>query len=580
VGIARAAKSQVRPLTKSDLQQARAELVAAAERLDQRLGRDGAKGKQWRDYMHLDQFKDQLRQPNELDAQSLVKIYAKFNSGYNGLELVWFADVREALRHYLEVASGVDNPGVKAAYEQRLDGLADQLQKYLSQPTPELATDISESVAWLASAGQAPALVEAIRTRFGQPNFYGQVGGAVVGAGVAGPVDETEPIQDCILGTAVQGIGRTLGQTTVSLVPDPCNGAFDTFLEGTNHSNNVGRNGPVCIYSRGETKICATKRIWINADGRHAYPAVTSARNRAIIYDIEAQRQIIERIGWRRSEKQLPEAQAIASRHAEQRVNYRVDQQAAPAIEQANSNYATKVRIPLTDRKAFPRQVCFSTTPSFIQMLGLQAGPNQLAAASVPPPLTETVDIGVRTHETMINNMANTVLANMVMREEMLQETVKSLLGYVPEQMKADAAKDQEPWTIVFPRRDPISVTFKDGGFQATLRGREFHKGDNKYPGMNVTAVYKFVKTDQGIKLVRQGELQIFPPGFVPGGGQRLSARHQAIRTLLQERLGKMLSPEIVPKGFTLSGKAAAAGKFMPVEMNARDGWLVLGWRR
>ena len=112
-----------------------------------------------------------------------------------------------------------------------------------------------------------------------------------------------------------------------------------------------------------------------------------------------------------------------------------------------------------------------------------------------------------------------------------------------------------------------------------TLRGQHYFKGDKPYPGMNVTAVYKFVKADGVFKAVRQGELQIFPPNFVPGQRQ-LSVREETIHTLLQRRLGKVLEPEMVAKGFTPKGKWAAVGKLQPVEMEAQGGWLVIGWRR
>ena len=96
---------------------------------------------------------------------------------------------------------------------------------------------------------------------------------------------------------------------------------------------------------------------------------------------------------------------------------------------------------------------------------------------------------------------------------------------------------------------------------------------------MNVTAVYKLVKADGVFKAVRQGELQIFPPNFVPGRSQ-LGMREETIHTLLQRRLGKVLEPELVAKGFTPKGKWATVGKLQPVEMEAQAGWLVIGWRR
>ena len=113
---------------------------------------------------------------------------------------------------------------------------------------------------------------------------------------------------------------------------------------------------------------------------------------------------------------------------------------------------------------------------------------------------------------------------------------VSDLLGYVPPQLKPD--EDREPWTIVFARQQPITVTFADGGFSFTLRGQQFFKGDKPYPGMNVTAAYKFAKANGVLQAVRQGELEVFPPNFVPGSRQ-LNVPEQVIRTLLQAPVGE-----------------------------------------
>ena len=159
----------------------------------------------------------------------------------------------------------------------------------------------------------------------------------------------------------------------------------------------------------------------------------------------------------------------------------------------------------------------------------------------------------------------------------MFQQTVIDLVGHVPEQFKDD--QDQEPWTIVFDRRRPITTIFAQDMFRVTIRGVKYYRGSRAYPAMNVTVTYKLEKAGQTFKAVRQGELAMFPPDFVPGTS-KLSGQQIAIRTILQRKLGKALKPELVPQGFTLGGRWAAAGKFLPVQISCRDGWLVIGWRR
>ena len=128
----------------------------------------------------------------------------------------------------------------------------------------------------------------------------------MVGAGIAGPVDEVAPIRDCILGTDISGTGRTVGQTTVSLFPDADEAVFDIILLAVNNSQSVGRNGPVCVYTTGRTGIGVCKRVWMDADGLSAHPAAANAETHTTISDICAVNgsQLIERIAWRRAGKQ------------------------------------------------------------------------------------------------------------------------------------------------------------------------------------------------------------------------------------------------------------------------------------
>lgn len=578
----RAARSQFHPVAKADAQEVFQRVVAAVAQLDERLNIAGKKGENWRRYLQWDELQAQLQRPNGPDMAVLGTVYTKFAAGHEGLELKWFALVRQALRQYLEVAGAVDNPDVKGAYEEHIDSLAKQLESWTAKPTTDGTQDIVDSLAWIENARQVPGLVQAVRAQFSRPNFIAHIGGPVLSVGIASPVDETEPIDDVILKTVIHGTGRTVGQTDVRLVPDPCSGVFDAVLLATNSSQNVGYHKPVCIYTCGTTGIGGCKRFWIDALGLHAYPAVSDVRTHSTITDIKAINgsQLIERFAWRRATKQEPMADAIASSHAQQRVNRRIDDQAVTAIEQANANYEAKVRRPMENRMVFPQQLGFSTCEEAIHVSGVEAAADQLAAPTAAPSLTVQSDMSVSLHESMANNFAATVLSGVRLTDDMSQRTVKELLGRIPDRLQPDKVQDQEPFTIVFARRQPISVTFADNGFSVTIRGREFFTGDRPHPAMNITATYKFAKTDSGFKAVRQGDLDIFAPGTLPGSGKQRGFRQQAIWTVLQRKLGKIFQPELPMQGFTMKGKSGAETKFVPVEIIAGNGWLTIGWNR
>ena len=354
-------------------------------------------------------------------------------------------------------------------------------------------------------------------------------------------------------------------------------------MDAVNSSNNVGRNGPVCIYSTGQTSLSADKRFWLDEAGLHAHPAQAAAQTHSTINNIVSikGRKFVERIAWRRAGKQLSQAEAIASEHAAARLGARVDAQADPLIQKSNEQFEAKGRKPLDERRAFPRGLSFDTLASALEIHGAEALESQLAAPSAPPELTRPADVSVRIHESAINNIAETVLTGMRLNDDMVQRTALELLGRLPEQLKPD--ENKEPFTIVFPQENtpaqPITVSFADSGVTITLRGQEYFTGDRKQPGMNITAVYKFVKTPEGYQgrpPRRSANLRIWP-----GARAKRSLRQQGIYTALQAKFGKIFGPDIKLQGFKFNnGKLAAAGQLVPQEIIAQDGWLAVGYCR
>ena len=260
-----------------------------------------------------------------------------------------------------------------------------------------------------------------------------------------------------------------------------------------------------------------------------------------------------------------------------QRLNERIDQQADEALERANRTYMDKYYRPFTERKLFPQDLHFSTTEQALCLVALQAGGAKLGAPGAPPPVVAEAEMSLRLHESAINNLAFDALAGRTVYEEKVQAAVTDALGHLPEKMKGD--EDGRPWAITFAPRQPISVTFADDGFKITLRGVRFCKGQEVHNDpMNISAAYKIEKSPQGFKAVRQGDIQVFPPDFVPG--KQVGGRQQVIRKLLEKRFAKIFEPEILGEGFELPGKWKAAGKMLPIQLVCRDGWLVIGWKR
>ena len=347
-------------------------------------------------------------------------------------------------------------------------------------------------------------------------------------------------IDDVILGTSIHGTGRTVGQTRAALGADPDTAAkfatFNAVLNAVNSSNNIGRNGPVCIYTTGQTTLAAWKRFWIDETGVHVLPAVAcprpARRSTTSVLSKDAKLSRISPGGARASKRRrlrpLPDS-TPGSASARGSMPRPIRWSPKPT-----SDSETKVRTPLENWRAFPRSLKFFTQPWALAIEGQTVTKAQLAAPNAPPQLACQADsssaesiISVCIHESEINNVAENVLIGMKLDEDMVQRWALELFGSVPEKLKPD--QNQEPFTIGFPperipRLRPVEVSFADNGFTVTLHGQDFISGDRHLQRTNVAASYKFVKTPDGYKAVRQGDVQIYDFDKKPGTKVKRSA--------------------------------------------------------
>ncbi|MCR4414669.1 MAG: hypothetical protein NUV77_19805, partial [Thermoguttaceae bacterium] len=512
----RSAKSVFLVRTPSDLYRARLELGAAVERLEARLQGAGPEADGWRKYLKFEDLKNQLALPTP-DLAVLDAIHVRFAAGYDGLGLVWFADVRQGLRRYLTTARLVGDAKLRGQYEQVLETLGQRLEAYRKAPGPEDAAGISAALGWLRDAGQAPWLVAAVQSQCSHPNLFLSVSDRLVAARLSRAVDDVSPVQDCILGTALYGTAHTVGRIEGRLVPSDEAGIVDLLFEGTSATENVGYHGPATIYSSGTTGIGARKRLFLNADGVSSLPTVSEAVTSSTIHGIDTGgRAMVERIAWKRAMRQKSLAEAIASEHAEARFNRRMDDEAEPLAARANDGFQKRFRQPLEDRKLFPESFRAVTTAQSLTLSLLTLGETGLGAPTAPPEVAGVADLTLRAHESSLNNLTAQALAGVVLDEKRFDEIAARYLALPA---RAGEGKDEENWSITFAPRQPVTVQFADGGFSVTIRGARYMNQGRDYPAMNVAARYRIEKTPQGFRAVRQGALEVYPPRAAPGSG-------------------------------------------------------------
>ena len=571
-----------RPVTEGGLVNAAAKLRAALGPLDSLLARSPS-GADWKRYLDWPTLEAQAASGRHADAATLRRLQKLLDAGENGLEMPQFAAVRRAVTAYAEAAEAASSPEAEATYAQRLDRLAAAVATGAAAGTTEALDAVGPLLGKLADSGQAPGVVARIRGAVNHPNLYLDVSESLLGPAVNRVVDEHAPINDTVLGTRVRGTGHTQGLVQLDFVPAADRAIVDIALDATNHSSTRGTQGPVTVHTLGTTKVDARKRIMIDDQQVVGLPveahASTDTRTAGIGVNKRFGKRLIRRIASRKIAEMRPRAEAISETRARERVRHQFDTQTAGAIAKAQADYQARFRRPLMERGWYPELLHLSTSDSRLSVVARKALTDQIAAFTSPPPVDPEAVLAARIHETLVNNVAEITLGGRTITQQFVEEQIRRNNGTLPESLGSDA--DQPPWSITFAKRKPVELDADDQRVKMTVRGTRFTSGDREFPPMDIWATYRIEPGAGTVRLVRDGDVQIYPPGFVPGGGEKLTPSQTALRRILQKRFNKVFEETVNVEPLKLPGQLQTAGP-LPMEqfVARRDGWIAAGWRR
>ncbi len=571
-----------RPVSDGKLASSAATLRGALGSLARLLARSPS-GADWKKYLDWPALEAQASSGSNADPATLRRLQKLFDAGENGLEMHQFVAVRRAVAAYAEAAEAAKSPEAQATYAQRLDKLAAAVAAGAATGTTDALDPVGPLLAKLADSGQAPGVVARVRSAVDRPNLYLDIDESLLGSAVNRVVDERAPINDTVLGTRIRGNGHTTGLVLLDFVPALDRAIVDIALDATNHSDTRGSQGPVTVHTYGTTKVDARKRIMIDDERVSALPveahAATSTRTAGIGVNKRFGKNLIRKIASKKIAEMRPKAEAISERKARERVRQQFDTQTAGAISQAQADYQAKFRRPLMERGWYPEMLQLNTSDSRLSVVARKALTDQIAAFSSPPAVDPDAVMAARVHETLVNNVAEITLGGRTITQQFVEEQIKKNNGTLPEALGNDA--DQAPWSITFAKRKPVELDADEARVKMTVRGTKFTSGDREFPAMDIWAAYRIEPADGRIRLVRDGDVQIYPPGFVPGGGEKLTVAETSLRRILQKRFGKVFKEVVDVEPLKMPGQLAGAGPLPMEQLVARkDGWVAAGWRK
>lgn len=571
-----------RSLSAADMDAAAAKVRAAMAPLDSLLRRSKS-GQAWKSYLDWPTLTAQAASGSNADSAALLKLYRRLDAEENGLEMPQFAAVRRAVGAYLDAVDAATNPAAEKVLSQRLTKLTETLAEATATGTSEPLESLGPLLARLEGSRQAPATVARVRSAVSRPNLYLDVDENLLASAVNRVVDEHAPVNDTILGTRVRGSGHTTGFVLLDFVPSLNAAVVDLVLDATNHSSTRSSKGPVTVHTQGTTTLDARKRIMIDDQRVTSLPASASAdvrtRTAGIGVNSKFGKRLIRKMASKKIAEIRPQAEAISRGRAEARARQQFEEQTSGALAQAASDYQTKFRRPLLERGWYPEMLQLSTSDSRMSVVARKALSDQIAAFTAPPAVDPDAVLAARVHETMVNNAAEITLGGRTITQQFVEEQIKKNNGTLPESLTNDP--DQPPWSITFAKRLPVQLDADDDRVKVTVRGSRFTSGDREFPAMDIWAAYRIEPAAGTIRLVRDGDVQIYPPGFVPGGGEKLSVSETSLRRILQKRFNKVFKEVVDVEPLELPGELAQAGPLPMEQLVARkDGWVAAGWRK
>ena len=499
-----------------------ADLRTAAQQLEQWLAPQGANGEAWLRYLQWDRLRAELRGGGDPDLEQLDQVAARLAADHVGLELARFRNLHVAVHRYAE------------AIRHRQRGSLPNFRITLSQPVVSTSTEEE--------------------------------------------IDDASPVTDNILGTAIYGDGRTRGTARMHFVASDEHGALELRLAAKLTTDTTGYNGPVRIYSAGQTWISARKRVHIDATGIRAAPATASATNKIRTKGISSKFRcrlldgLVRRVAWKRLRKQKSLSDHIAAQHAARDFKQQLDDELAEMLAKANADFQQEIRQPLLDGEAFPRLLQVSTTADQLQVAILQATGEQLGAPAGSPHELQRGDLTLELHASAVNNLTASMLAGVTLTDLEIQQELHEL-GLLDE-ITAKPGKDAIAITLA--DQDPVSVHIDKGQIALTVRGKRYIAGGRSYPPMNVSIRYHIERLENRLVAKLDGEPEFVPPRFASGGRRRLGLREIALKNLLKKRLDRELDPEVVSDGFVLPEPGDRLGKFSYRQLVADEGWLLM----
>lgn len=582
-------KTNVRKPSENDLLRCKNRLIGTANNLTWALAAGANRGAnaKLRNDIKLDDLLKTLSDPNGPDDNVLDTVWTAMNSNDVQQNAGVFKNLKNEIRRYQAIKAVQDGE----SYEKQLANVCDNLSKYIQEYSkntePAYGTALTDVVNWLSDVSivhpQAQALANSALGRISQPNLRVNASQRFISVPFNTSRTERVDVNNMINGTHVVGSGSVTANSQGVLVPRSNGAEIAIVVNGALNTVTSGRQSIVSLNTQATGSLRGEKRVQIFPNYIGVTSATAGANLSSQIYNVRvAAGPIVTCIAKKQVAKRKGGAEAIARENARQQFAGRLNQQVDGRIARLNQNYQAQLRQPLIQSGLYPRIFSLSSSNTHLNAAFLVGDSTQPGAVGGAPLYRHNYDVFAQCHQSAANNLATLFLAGKTFDEETVSANSNSKqFPELSNMFKRDP--DQPPLTVEFAEKNPVAVTFFENKVKGIVRIDSFVQDGTKYPGLDITLLYNVKMEIDNRNCVHvvfeQADTpQAFPRGFDPNQGRKLSARHQAIRTIVMKRLDNALPKRFVAKSRPLQGEYAGRGVLAPVFATTQGGWINMAW--
>ena len=582
------AKLNLDPNRFPQLEQSKADVVRRIEIaksfFERRTGADNYAA--WMEYLELEPLLENIendKSPGAIGREALALNYRLVGT-VPGLELTVLRKLRDSVNRLVSAIRFRNAEKSINTLTKQLESLAERIRELDQRPSAEDAAAIAAMIDILNSSGQANNVVHSLRNTFGRPNAAVLVGEQMVRTAVSQNINQTTPVNDCILGTRIIGNATTTGQVSASLLPSIGAARINITLSGIVCTSNNGYNGPVRLRTSGAGQVFASRSMSINEAGISLDPVFVQAHINNRIDSIHPKRKIgsrlVKRIARKRAAEQKPQTDAIANRKLRnqtmEQFSSQTDEQAAIEIPDFMRDVRPMLkRLSLTE----PLRLWGSTERAIFIDATLRRA-DQMTTVVARPHITGSFAAAAQIHESAINNAASPILAGRTIGEEQLADLMEATGREMPIGEDSTDEEDTTPFEISFSRLRPVIFEARDQVIRVGVRGTRFSQGSREIrQAMEITAVYKPEKQPDGsVILKRDGEVGVDFPG-----GKRLSVTQTGLKSTIKKKFSSVFPETLLDQPMkvpdTVEMESIRGRVFQPHCVDASHGWLTIAVR-